>query len=116
MFNMVKKLDKKPNDYLKDIKGDCLYFEFLYQDRPFAYFAFQRFADAAVIHNEVLEWNHNIAKTAKMDFEFLSGFLKSLGIKKIEAFYPKIEKRWIKFVKMFGFSEPEYLLKATKEL
>jgi len=113
---MVNKLNEKPKEYFNGLSDNCLYFEVLYKDRPYAYLAFQILNDSAIIHNEIIEWNHKIAKVAKIDFEYVSGFLKTIGIKKVEAFYPKIEKRWGKFIKIFGFSEPEYLMRATKEL
>lgn len=113
---MVIKLVEKPEGQLKDVNDKCIYFEFTYKDNPYAYFAFQLFDESAIIHNDVVKWNHNIAKQAQIDFKYVLGFLKAIGMKKVIALYPGIDKKWIKFIKMFGFPEPEHLLSSTKEL
>lgn len=113
---MVNKLNEKPKEYLKDIKDDCIYFELVYKDSPYAYFAFQLFKDTTVLHNEVIVWNHNVAKQAQADFKYILDFLKKIGMKQVIALYPSIDKKWIKFIKMFGFPEPEHLLKSVKEI
>ena len=117
---MVIKLAEKPKDQLKDLNDDCVYFEFTYKDEPYAYFGFRLFSDTAIVHNDVTKWNHNIAKQAQTDFKYTLDFLKRLGIEKIIALWktehPKADAKWIKFIRMFGFSEPEYLLKAVKEI
>jgi len=113
---MVIKLAEKPENQLKDVNDECIYFEFTYKDEPYAYFGFQLFSSTAIIHNDVTKWNHNIAKQAQSDFKYTVDFLKRLGVKKIIALYPEVNAKWVKFIKMFGFSDPEYLLKAVKEI
>ena len=113
---MVIKLLEKPEGHLEDIQDKCIFFEFIYNDEPYAYFAFQLFGESTIIHNDVTRWNHNIAKAAKADFEYLQGFLKTIGVKKIIALYPEFNKKWTKFIKMFGFPEPKQLMSSIKEI
>jgi hypothetical protein len=115
---MVKSLTNKPDGYFKDSHSDSfLWFEFTYKNDPYAYVAIEVIGAFASAHTEMVRWSHNIAKTMKADWEEIKNICRSLGVKEVAATNNDInDKRWPKFIRLFGFDEPKPILVSRQEI
>jgi hypothetical protein len=72
----------------------------------------------AAIHSDVVRWSHNCAKKIGADWQaWKERYVSEYGIKKIVAtFEDATDKKWPKFIKMFGFPEPKAVLFSVMEV
>ena len=111
---MVKRLEKKPFEQASD---DILWLGLYYKKELYCYFGIELLKHFVSAHAEVVKWNHNIAKMFKIDWEEIKFICKSLGANEIIASNDNLnDKRWPKFIKMFGFSEPKLILVSRQEI
>jgi len=115
---MVKRLRNKPYGYFKDAPiNNFLWFEFSYKKEPYAYIAIEVIGAFASAHTEMVKWSHNIAKTMKTDWEEIKSICRSLGVKEVVASNNDVnDKRWPKFIRLFGFDEPKPILVSRQEI
>jgi len=114
---MVKRLDKKPDGYFTKLPDHYMWFELYYKSELYCYVGIEIISIWASFHTHVMKWNHNIAKTLFADWHTLKKICKGLGVTQLIASNENLEdKRWPKFIKMFGFSEPQAILISKQEL
>lgn len=72
----------------------------------------------ATIHFDVQRWNRKVAVTILEDWEEIKEILKNEGVKNILVTYMDIkkEKKWAKFIQLFGFPEPRHILISNMRL
>jgi len=71
----------------------------------------------ASFHSENLRWSHNIAKSMKKDWEWLKNWCREKGIIELVASNSDIgDKRWPKYIRLFGFPEPQLVSVSKQEL
>ena len=102
-------------------KPDCLehgheFYELTYKGSVYAYVGIDYIEDVASFHINVLSWSHNIAKQLKQDWGGLKLKCKMNGVKRLVASHQENDEKWKKFIKMFGFSDPKYILVSEQEL
>jgi hypothetical protein len=115
---MVKRLSKRPDGYFIDAHNDkFLWFELSYKKKPYAYAAIEMLGTFASLHTEMVAWSHNIAKVMQIDWEEVKFICKGLGVKELIASNDNVnDKRWHKFIRLFGFSEPKPILVSRQEI
>jgi len=115
---MVKKILEKPKGYFKQACSDNLmWFGLYYKKELYAYAAIEILGAFASLHTELIRWNHNIAKTMQIDWEEIKFICKCLGIKEMVASNNDVnDKRWPKFIRMFGFDSPKPILVSRQEI
>ena len=110
---LLKSLHKKPKvfEHLTD-KYDYIWFEMANPQGAVAYVAAQISQQSAGIHCEVVKWNHHSRKIIADDWKMLKAYLKTIGIrelfvlKEITPTNQKTTDKLIKFIKLYGFPEP----------
>lgn len=71
----------------------------------------------AGVHYRSIRWSHNTAKILRKDWKIILETLKEYGIKDITATHLDInDKKWPKFIKIFGFPEPKPMNVSIMEL
>jgi len=117
-LKMVKSLPNKPDGYFEGVNNDTfLWFEFSYKKEPYAYIAIEVIGTFASAHTEMMKWSHNIAKTMRTDWEEIKSICRSLGVKEVVASNNDVnDKRWPKFIRLFGFDEPNPILVSRQEI
>ena len=75
--------------------------------------------DVVMVHLEVTRWSHTILKSLLDDWEDSKNFMRKKGAK--QAFTTRegtIEehRRWLKFIKHFGFDNPQPQVTLAQEL
>ena len=115
---MVKRLDKKPEGYFKQSHNDnFMWFELSYKKEPYAYVAIEILGTFASLHTEMIRWSHNIAKIMQIDWEEIKFIYKRFGIKEMIASNDDVnDKRWPKFIRLFGFDKPKPILVSRQEI
>ena len=113
---MIKRCEK-PEGYFTNLPNHYMWFELYYKDEIYCYAGIEIVDIRASFHTHVLKWNHNIAKQILYDWEDLKFIVKSFGATQAIASNENLEDtRWPKFIKMFGFSEPQKILISIQEL
>ena len=111
---MIRFLKTKPMgfDHLPD---HYEWFE-LVKNSVYAHVGIEIVGEYASFHINVLEWNHNIAKVLRLDWEDLKSYCRLKGATKAVASNKTEDKLWVKFIKMFGFPEPKIIVISEQEL
>ena len=116
---MVKRLSNRPKGYFKQVHNEdnFIWFALYYKKEICAYTAIEVLGLFASIHTEIIKWNHNIARVLKADWEELKFICKRHGVKEVVASNNDVEdKRWPKFIKIYGFPKPEPILVSRQEI
>ena len=116
---MTRLLKKRPEG-IKIFDGLCntaVYFENYDDAGPYAYVGFEIYANKANLHMLILRWSHNIAKKLKEDWDIHALMLMEFGVDLVVAIGQDAEdKRWHKFVRLFGFPKPQMVQEAWLKL
>jgi hypothetical protein len=118
---MLEYIDYKPK-CLEYIKDDMICFKSSYSvnskaSQVYMYIGIQIFNEKCSLHIDVSRWNHKAYREILYDWECLKKYLIKQGIKKAIASFAEIEsKNWPKFIKLFGFPEPNQILISEQEL
>jgi len=114
---MVKRLDKKPEGYFKGSADNFMWFGLYYKKEVYAYAAIEILGTFASLHTEMVKWSHSVARMMKIDWEEIKFICKSLGVVEMVASNNNVnDKRWPKFIRLFGFSEPKPILVSRQEI
>ena len=114
---MVKRLDKKPEGFFVDSAGNFMWFGFYYKNEIYAYVAIELLGSIASVHTEMVRWSHRIARTMQIDWEEIKFICKSFGVVEVVASNNDVnDKRWPKFIRLFGFPEPKPILVSRQEI
>ena len=74
----------------------------------YGYIALRRRCKFADVHIEVHRWSHSVLKHLKKHvLPEVKSMCRAVGVERIIAQKTGIDKRWPKFIKHFGFIEPE---------
>jgi len=112
---MLEKLSCKPNGFDHIPQGENnLSWEVTVEGKHCAYVVVQRIKTYGYIHVEMPKWSAAVGATMIQDFELLKDTLRSNGIKTLIAGNgAHDEKRWTKFITLFGFPKPARYLVST---
>jgi hypothetical protein len=114
---MVKRLLEKPTGYFVDAHEDFIWFGLYYKNEPYAYVAIEVLGTFASLHTEMIKWSHNIARVMQIDWEEIKFLCKQGGIKEVIASNSDVkDKKWPKFIRLFGFDEPKPILASRQEI
>jgi hypothetical protein len=114
---MVKQLIEKPDGYFINASENFMWFGLYYKKEPYAYVAIEVLGTFASLHTEMIKWSHNIAKMMQIDWEAIKFICKQIGIKEVIASNNDVkDKKWPKFIRLFGFDEPEPILASRQEI
>lgn len=114
---MVKRLTKKPEGYFKGSADNFMWFGLYYKKEVYAYAAIEILGNFASVHTEMIKWSHRIARTMKIDWEEIKFICRSLGTVEMIASNNDVDdKRWAKFIRLFGFPEPKPILVSRQEI
>ena len=108
---------QKPSQF-KHLKNSVYCYEFSDFNGIYGYLGAEIIGPHCACHVAVLKWSHNIAKHMGSDWlTFIDQYLRPKGVKKITATFPNTTDRtWPKFIKMFGFPEPQKVMISTMEI
>lgn len=97
------------------------YFTVTLGDELCAALAVQRLdGDCGAVHMEVPEWDRPRGKEVVKDFKEFAEFLKGVGINTLivtnEDLDMKNERKWTKFIALFGFPKPTRFFSSMREI
>ena len=114
---MIKQLEQKPEGLFKKLPDHYMWFELYYKKEVYCYIGIEIISVWAAFHMHVIKWNHNITKTFFKDWKTLKATCRELGATTVIASNEDLnDKKWPKFIKMFGFPEPKHLLISNQEI
>ena len=115
--NMVKQLSVKPEGYFTKLPNHYMWFELYHKSEIYCYIGIEIIGMWASLHTHIIRWNHNTVKTLLKDWETLKHICRELGATQAVASNEDLkDKRWPKFIRMFGFAEPQAILISKQEL
>lgn len=116
---MIRFLKKRPEG-IKIFEGLCssaVYFENHDDAGPYAYVGFEIYANKANLHMHIIRWSHTVAKNLKRDWKVHVAMLQNLGVDYIVVINQDADdKRWHKFIRLFGFLKPKLVQTARLKL
>ena len=113
---MVKRIDK-PEGYFTKLPDHYMWYELTYKNETYCYVGIEIISIWASFHTHVLKWSHNIAKELHYDWKELKFISRSFGATQAIASNDDLDDaRWPKFIKMFGFPEPQKIYLSKQEL
>lgn len=114
---MIKEIKNKPKKVFDHLDDNLHWYGLYYKDFLYAHVGIDIYHDVASFHVDVKVWNHHIYKELTRDWEELKTICRDRGVKILLASNKEIENsKWIKFIKMFGFPEPENVALSKQEL
>ena len=114
---MVKRLENKPEGYFKEGLDNFMWFGLYYKKEVYGYAAIEIMGTFASVHTEMVRWSHHVARTMKIDWEEIKFICKFLGVIEMIASNNDVnDKRWRKFIRLFGFPEPKPILVSRQEI
>ena len=117
---IIQEVKKRPDCFNK-LNLDEYNYRFVecwYGDLVFGSIAFLIIGKECLFHMDVNNWTPSIARTLKWGvFDELFPYLKEHGVRKVAAIKDDIEdKKWHKFIAMFGFGEPINIMYSQRRI
>lgn len=114
---MIRKIKTKPEKVFDHLPDNYDWYELYYNGTLYAHIGIDICYDIASFHMNVDVWSHNIKKELVYDWKTLKLICKNRGVNFLVASNSNLEDpTWVKFIKMFGFPEPEYMAISKQEL
>jgi len=114
---MIIQATEKPKGYFTKLPDHYLWFDLFDEHGTYAYVGIEIIDIWASFHTHIIRWSHCIAKSLKLDWEELVFLCKEKGVKIAVASNEDMnDTRWPKFIKLFGFPEPQTVLISKQEL
>lgn len=116
---MIRLLKKRPEpvEIFGGLCDNALFYEHHDETEPYAYTGFEIYSNRARVHMHILRWSHTIAKNLKADWNLHGLMLLELGVDNIIAINEDAEdKRWYKFIRLFGFGKPIMVQQAKLKI
>ena len=114
---MVKVLNHKPFDRFKKLPDHYIWLQLWDNKGTYGYCGVEIIPPWASIHTEITRWSHKIARSLKEDWKEIKEMCIREGATQAIASNDDIEyDRWPKFIRLFGFPEPQPVLMSKQEL
>ena len=111
---MITRIDKP--EVFSHLEGGA-WFELSREGEAYGYMALMKRCPNADVHIEVTKWGHNALKHLKASvLPELKEMCRVNGVEKLVAKKMAGDSRWPKFIKHFGFSEPECIMASYLEI
>lgn len=115
---MIYHLRNKPPGIFEHLQGKHDWLMTFNDDGPYGYMAIDMDGRGmAAIHVYPIRWGREVLKDTLRDWKYIKRFLKANKCHRIVASNPDIkDKRWPKFIKYFGFPEPQLVWMSVQEV
>lgn len=92
-------------------------FEGFDEDGPYVKVKIDMIPPWASFHSEHIRWNHKVARSMIEDWKKIKSICKSRGVKELIATNANVnDKRWPKYIRLFGFKEPTLVSVSKQEI
>ena len=83
---------------------------------PYGYIAVERKGKMAELHMVFLKGHYGFQTLRKVDFPRIKMVCRENGIRQLVVRMMAPDEKWVRFIKMFGFSEPVYYMASYLEI
>ncbi len=113
---MINKLTYRPEE-MKHLFADNVFFAVSDENGVYCYVALGLKHNEGLVHINVLRWSKTVRKAILMDWELILKYCRAHGCKRLTAANDDYQdKRWPKFIKLFGFPPPRIIALAQREV
>lgn len=112
---MIQETDSP--DCMGDPSTTKTYFALSDSKDIYAYLCLDIRHDGALVHMEIKRWSISVRKQMEQDWNEVLMFCVKKDVSRIVAAnYDYQDKRWVKFIGIFGFPKPKILAVSEREL
>jgi hypothetical protein len=115
---MIRRLYKKPDTGFEHLAEDYTWLECYDYNGPYCVVAIDIANNGiAALHAKMSRWNHHVLKSFLIDWEKIKRICKSKDCNLLVVTTRNTQdKKWQKFVSLFGFKKTDLLLVSQQEI
>ena len=110
-------LKNKPDGFFKKLPDHYIWLELYDNKGTYGYCGVEIIVPWASIHTEITRWSHKVARSLIEDWKEIKEICRFGGATQAIASNDDMQDdRWFKFIRLFGFPEPQPVLISKQEL